>query len=152
MSRHRFLVTGVKSEGGYVVLGTVVAASAAGAFDYCLEHWRHGFYIHCVADLGQVSADAKLGVETSYDLPKFFTPEMLDQDFLMFLTLNLKYNSRVNEFDICDVLDCALCTFNKLTPLDKPLGADSTEECMRVLHQLMDTLMAMQSELFKNER
>lgn len=152
MSKHRFLVTGVKSDGGYLVLGTVVAASAVRAFDYYLEHWRHGFYIHCVADLGQVSADAKLGVETSYDLPKFFTPEVLDQDFLMFLTLNLKYNLRVNEFDICYVLDCARCPFNKVTPSDNPIEEDSTKECMRVLQQLMDTLMAMQSELFKNER
>lgn len=152
MSRHRFLVTGVKSEGSYVVLGTVVAASAVRAFDYCIEHWRHGFYIHCIADLGQVSADAKLGVETSYDLPKSFTPEMLDQDFLMFLTLNLKYNLRVNEFDICDVLDCARCPFNKVTPSDKLIAEDSTDECMRFLHHLMDTLMSIQSELFKNER
>ena len=152
MSRHRFLVTGVKSDGGYVVLGTVVAASAVRAFAYCLEHWRPGFYIHCVADLGQVSEDAKLGVETSCDLPKFFTPEVLDQDFLMFLTLNLKYNLQVNEFDICDVLDCARCPLNKVTPSDKPIAGERTKECMRVLHQLVDTLMAMQSELFKNER
>ena len=152
MSKHRFLITGVKSEGGSVVLGTVAAASAVRAFDYCLEHWRRGFYIHCIADLGQVLADAKLGVETSYDLPKFFTPEMLDQDFLMFLTLNLKYNPRVNEFDICDVLDCARCPLNNVTTSDKPIAEEKTKECMRVLHQLMDTLMVMMSELFKNER